>query len=55
MNALKVVLVVVVLLSLGLIAGCNEGHARRDGMMQTDRVVWEQGLTGFPHPVVLHP
>lgn len=54
MKALKVVLLVVALLGLGLMAGCNESHARH-GAMDLDRVEFEQGLTGFPHPVVMHP
>lgn len=60
MKVLKAGLLVVVLLGLGMIAGCNEGNARKNNMMgdsrmEMDRVGWEQGLTGFPHPVVLHP
>ena len=54
MKALKVVLLVVALFGLGLMAGCGESHARR-GPMDLDRVEFEQGLTGFPHPVVMHP
>ena len=54
MKVLKVVLLVVALLGLGLMAGCNEGHARH-GTMDLDRVEFQQGLTGFPHPVVMHP
>lgn len=55
MKALKVVLLVVVLLGLGIMAGCQESHARRNGMMEYDRIEFEQGLTGFPRPVVLYP
>jgi uncharacterized lipoprotein YehR (DUF1307 family) len=62
MKALKSVLLVVMLLGLGMmLTGCNEGHSRNDKMMmgdsrmEMDRVGWEQGLSGFPHPVVLHP
>ena len=54
MKSLKVVLLVVALLGLGLMAGCNEGHARH-GATDLDRIEFEQGLTGFPHPVVMHP
>ncbi len=61
MKALKGVLLVVMLLCFGMmLAGCNEGHARSntmtgDSRTETDIVGWEQGLSGFPHPVVLHP
>ena len=60
MKVLKAGLLVVVLLGLGMIAGCNEGHARMndlpgDRRMEMDRVEWQPGLSGFPHPVVLYP
>lgn len=54
MKALKVILLVAVLFGVGLLAGCNESHARQ-GTMSLDRIEYEQGLTGFPYPVVLHP
>jgi hypothetical protein len=55
MKVLKAGLLVVVLLALGMMAGCNEGNARKNNMMGNDSVEWRQGLTGFPHPVILHP
>jgi hypothetical protein len=62
MKALKVVLLVVMLLGFGMmLTGCNGGNAGNnkmmmgDSRMEMDRVGWEQGLSGFPHPVVLHP
>jgi hypothetical protein len=62
MKALKGVLLVVMLLGLGMmLAGCNEGHAKNNTMMMgdsqmgMDRIEWHQGLSGFPHPVVLYP
>jgi hypothetical protein len=55
MKALKAGLLVVVLLGLGMIAGCNEGNARKNNMTGMNNVEWRQGLTGFPHPVILHP
>ena len=55
MKVLKIGLLVVVLLSLGLITGCQEGNARKNNMMGSSNVEWRQGLTGFPHPVILHP
>ena len=54
MNALKVVLLVVVLLSLGMVAGCQNEAAMSSGITSSDRIVWEQGLTGFPHPRVTY-
>jgi hypothetical protein len=58
MKVLKGMLLVVMLLGLGMLSGCNEGNARKNTMMGDsgmDRIGWEQGLSGFPHPVVLHP
>jgi hypothetical protein len=54
MKALKVALLVVVLFCLGMVAGCQDGQAARSGITSSDRVVWEQGLTGFPHPRVAY-
>jgi hypothetical protein len=54
MKTLIVVVLVVVLLGLGVIAGCqNQGTmTSSSGMTSGGRVVWEQGQTGFPHPKI---
>ncbi len=54
MKALKVALLVVVLLSLAVVTGCQEQAARSSNITSSDRVVWEQGQTGFPHPRVAY-
>jgi hypothetical protein len=54
MKALKVALLVVALLSLGIIAGCQNEAAMSSSITSSDRVVWEQGLTGFPHPRITY-
>ena len=54
MKALKVALLAVVLLSLGIIAGCQNQAARSSSITSSDRVVWEQGQTGFPHPRIVY-
>jgi len=54
MKALKVALLVVVLFCLGMVAGCQDGQAAGSGITSSDRVVWEQGLTGFPHPRIIY-
>ena len=51
MTALKVALLVVVLLTLGIVAGCQEGQASQSS---SNRIVWEQGQTGFPHPSIAY-
>jgi hypothetical protein len=60
MKATKWILMGFMLVALVVIAGCNEGNARKNDMMGDsmtgmDRVEWKQGLTGFQHPVVLYP
>ena len=54
MKMLKVALLVIVLLSLGIIAGCQEQTARSSRITNSDRVVCDQGQTGFPHPRVVY-
>ena len=57
MKALKVVLLVVVLLGLGMVVGCQEGQASMSSMSSassSERIVWEQGHTGFPHPRIAY-
>ena len=50
MKTLKVALLVVVLLCLGIVAGCQEGQARSS----SNRVGWDQGQTGIPHPSIAY-
>lgn len=54
MQALKVALLAVVLLSLAVVTGCQEEAARSSSITSSDRVVWEQGQTGFPHPRIAY-
>ena len=54
MKALKVVLLVVVLLGLGMVVGCQEGQASMSSASSSERIVWEQGHTGFPHPRIAY-
>ena len=50
MKALKLVLLMVVLLSLSIVAGCQEGYTRQN--YSPDNFAWEQGATGFWQPNV---
>ncbi len=50
MKTLKVALLVVVLLCLGIVAGCQEGAARSS----SNRIVWDQGQTSVPHPSIAY-
>ena len=45
MKTLKIVLLVVALLFVGMLVGCQEGYARQDNQ-------WKPTGTGFWHPVV---
>jgi hypothetical protein len=47
MKTLKIVLLVVLLLSVVIVAGCQEGFARQDNLAK-----WEPTGTGFWRPVV---
>ena len=49
MNFLRLTLVMVMLLCIAMIAGCQEGHARKNHLTQTDKVVWDHTTTGFWH------
>jgi hypothetical protein len=49
MKVLKSVLLIVVLLSVLIVAGCQEGYTR-----QNDSFAWEQGATGFWQPNVAY-
>jgi hypothetical protein len=52
MKALKLVLIMVVLLSLLIVAGCQEGYTRQN--YSPDNFTWEQGVTGFWQPNVTY-
>lgn len=52
MKALKLALLMVVLLSLVIVAGCQEGYSRHS--YSHDNFAWEQGTTGFWQPNVSH-
>jgi uncharacterized lipoprotein YajG len=47
MKTLKIVLLVVALLLVGMLAGCQEGYAR-----QNNTPKWEPTGTGFWRPVI---
>ena len=52
MRTLKLVLLIVILLSVGIVAGCQEGHARYND--PTKKVIWEPTVTGFYHPKIIY-
>ena len=41
--------------ALALMGGCQSQYASSDRMMNTNRIEWQQGLTGFPQPKILYP
>ena len=47
MRTLKIVLLVVALLFVGIVAGCQEGNVSQDNIVK-----WEPTGTGFWRPVV---
>ncbi|MDT8302938.1 MAG: hypothetical protein RQ760_15765 [Sedimentisphaerales bacterium] len=52
MKALKSVLLIVALLSLLIVAGCQEGYNSQN--YSPDNFAWEQGATGFWQPNVTY-
>jgi hypothetical protein len=52
MKALKIALLIMVLLSLVMLTGCQEGYAHKANEHLTARkqVEWEPTQTGFWHP-----
>jgi hypothetical protein len=50
MNVLKVTLVVVALLCIAVLSGCQEGYSHDPEMSKVDRVAFQPTGTGFWHP-----
>jgi hypothetical protein len=50
MKVLNIAIVIVVLLSVVMLAGCQEGYARRSGSTMTEKVAFEPTGTGFWKP-----
>jgi len=47
MNVLKVTLVVVVLLCIAILSGCQEGYSNEIDLNKVDRVAFQSTGTGF--------
>ena len=52
MKALKLSLLMILVLSLLIVAGCQEGYTRQN--YSPDNFAWEQGATGFWQPNVTY-
>ena len=52
MKVVKLALLVIVLLSVSIVAGCQEGYTRQN--YSPDNFAWEQGATGFWQPNVTY-
>jgi hypothetical protein len=50
MNVLKVTLIVVALLYIAILSGCQEGYSRDHSPSKVNRVVYQPTGTGFWHP-----
>lgn len=50
MNVLKVTLVVVALLCIAILSGCQEGYSQENDMGKVDRVAFQSTGTGFWRP-----
>lgn len=51
MNVLKVTLVVAALLCIAILSGCQEGHSRKNGMSNVNKVAYQPTGSGFWRPV----
>jgi hypothetical protein len=54
MKVLKLAVVLVVLLSLGILTGCQEGYARHSDSRKTQKVLFKPTVTGFWMPAITH-
>ena len=52
MKALKLALLMVLIVSLLIVAGCQEGYTSQN--YSPDNFAWEQGATGFWQPNVAY-
>jgi hypothetical protein len=52
MKAIKLVLLIVVLMSLLIVVGCQEGYTNQN--YSPDNFAWEQSATGFWQPNVAY-
>jgi hypothetical protein len=50
MNVLKVTLVVVALLNIAILSGCQEGYSHDHDLSKVDRIAYQPTGTGFWHP-----
>jgi hypothetical protein len=54
MKALKLILSIVVLVSIAMVAGCQEEYSRHNNPTSRKKVVWESTTTGFYSPRVTY-
>jgi uncharacterized lipoprotein YehR (DUF1307 family) len=52
MKIVKSILLIVMLLCLSIVAGCNEGYTSQS--YSTDNFTWERSATGFWQPKIDH-
>jgi hypothetical protein len=50
MNVLKVTLVVVALLGIAILSGCQEGHSKENDLVNVNKVAFQHTGTGFWRP-----
>ena len=54
MKVLNIAIVIVVLLSVVMLTGCQEGYAHQSNSMKTEKVVFEPTGTGFWRPKITY-
>ena len=50
MNVLKVSLVVIALLCIAILTGCQEGYSHDNSLCKVEKVAYQPTGTGFWHP-----
>jgi len=50
MNVIKVTLIVVALLCIAILSGCQEGYSHENDLSNVERVAFQPTQTGFWHP-----
>jgi hypothetical protein len=51
MNVLKLTLVVVALLGIAILSGCQEEYSKKGNMSNVNKVAFQNTETGYWHPV----
>lgn len=54
MKVFKIALIIVMLLFLGILIGCQDGYTSQNNLSKTKKVVLEPSATGFWYPKITY-